>query len=95
MFLRRVAWLTGSIFFLCLVSSFAQPQIQGTSVAPPLFQGIMVDAKGKTVGRIYINALLPGPPPGPGNQNPGGPNAVHVVIRQIDGVWVGLPVTVR
>jgi hypothetical protein len=88
MFLRRIAWLVGSIFFLGLVAAFAQAQIQGSSVAPPLFQGIMVDAKGRNVGRIYINALLPG-----NGSNGAFAPAVHMVIRQIDGVWVGLPVT--
>jgi hypothetical protein len=68
----------------------AQGQVQGTvapgqtktTVTPPLFQGIMVDAKGKTVGRIYFNALyyFYGV-------------AVDMVIRQIDGIWMGLPVS--
>jgi len=93
MFLKRAAWSIASIF-LGLTATVAQAQVQGTvapgqaqttSVTPPLFQGIMVDAKGKNVGRIYVNALassggLYGP-------------AAHMVIRQIDGVWVGLPVT--
>jgi hypothetical protein len=41
----------------------------------------MVDAKGKTVGRIYINTLTNG------NGNNG-----NIVIRQINGIWVALPV---
>jgi hypothetical protein len=46
--------------------------------APPLFQGIMVDAKGKTVGRLildYSSAFFQ-----------------QYVIRQIGGIWVSLPV---
>jgi hypothetical protein len=78
-----------------LAAALAQAQVQGTVApgqvqgnhAPPLFRGIMVDATGQTVGRIYINALLAG------NAGGGAPPAVHMVIRQIDGVWVGLPVT--
>jgi hypothetical protein len=97
MFLKRAAWSIAAIF-LALTATVAQGQVQGTvapgqtqttTVTPPLFQGIMVDATGKTVGRIYINALLSG------NLYPNFFNMgfVHLVIRQIDGVWVGLPVT--
>jgi hypothetical protein len=70
--------------FLGLASASAQVQgtvapgqVQGTSVAPPLFQGIMVDAKGKTVGRIYEAGPMAG---------------FNGVIRQIAGIWVALPV---
>src|SRR5580704_13876603 len=45
---------------------------------PPVFQGLMVDAKGKTVGRFFPNLFFGFPP---------------CVVRQIDGVWVWLSVT--
>jgi hypothetical protein len=44
---------------------------------PPVFQGLMVDAKGKTVGRFF--------PVFPGRIN-------TFVVRQINGVWVALQV---
>jgi hypothetical protein len=55
-------------------------QTQTTTVTPPLFQGIVVDAKGKTVGRIYINAALSF------TSFYGTTAAVHLIIRQINGV---------
>jgi hypothetical protein len=60
-----------------LQGTVAPGQVQGTSVAPPLFQGIMVDAKGKTVGRINIGMFENGP---------------NIVIRLIEGIWVALMV---
>jgi hypothetical protein len=45
---------------------------------PPVFQGLMVDAKGKTVGRFYP-AFMP---------YLGG----ATVVRQISGIWVSLNV---
>jgi hypothetical protein len=48
---------------------------------PPLFQGIVMDAKGKTVGRISFNS------------GSSFDNHTSVVIRQIDGIWIALPVT--
>jgi hypothetical protein len=90
MFLKRAAWSIASIV-LGLTATVAQAQVQGTvapgqtqttTVTPPLFQGIVVDAKGKTVGRIYINAWQP---------EYYGFRHYHMVIRQIDGVWVAIP----
>jgi hypothetical protein len=49
--------------------------------SPPLFQGIMVDAKGKTVGRFVPNPI-------PMQE----PYAYSRVIRQINGIWVQLTV---
>jgi hypothetical protein len=69
-----------------LAAAFAQGQVQGTvapgqvqatTVTPPLFQGIMVDAKGRTVGRLSVV-------PGSSGQ--------YVAVRQISGVWVELPI---
>jgi hypothetical protein len=93
MFLKRAAWSIASIF-LGLTATVAHGQVQGTvapgqtqtTVTPPLFQGIMVDAKGKTVGRIYINAWLP-------EYYTNSTGHYHMVIRQINGVWVALPVS--
>jgi hypothetical protein len=46
---------------------------------PPVFQGLMVDAKGKTVGRLFIG------------YSGGFPTSINVV-RQINGIWMTLPV---
>jgi len=74
MSLSRAALFIASIF---LGLSPALGQQSQTSADPPLFEGIMVDAKGKTVGRlvIVINDLL-----------------TNFVVRQMSGVWVALPV---
>jgi hypothetical protein len=77
--------------FLGLASASAQVQgtvapgqVQGTStVAPPLFQGIMVDAKGKTVGRLASFPILGASRPYP---------YAPYVVRQINGIWVTLRV---
>jgi hypothetical protein len=61
---------------------FAQNAIVETksnaATAPPLFQGIMVGAKGNTVGRL--GAI--------------GHEGYNTVIRQISGIWVELQVDV-
>jgi hypothetical protein len=83
MFSNRVAWSIVSIF-LGLTTAFAQVQgtvapgqVQGTTtVASPLFQGIVVDAKGKTVGRLVFEPLT----------------GLEFVVRQINGIWVILRV---
>jgi hypothetical protein len=49
-----------------------------TAKSPPLFQGIMEDAKGKTVGRL--GAI--------------GHDGANTVIRQINGTWVEVQVDV-
>ena len=81
----RYTKLAFASIFLGLATTFAQGQVQGTiapgqvqatTVTPPLFQGIMVDAKGKTVGRLFS----------------AGGNGQYVVVRQISGVWVELPI---
>jgi hypothetical protein len=61
--------------FLGLSAAFAQQEAT-TAAQPPEFQGTMVDAKGKTVGRLIIDVR--------GNQNS--------VVRQINKVWVVLVV---
>ena len=57
---------------------FAQNPVAETNAnaaaAPPLFQGIVVDANGKTVGRL--GAI--------------GHEGYNTVIRQISGIWVEL-----
>jgi hypothetical protein len=63
-----------------LSAALAQ-QREATTAAtaqPPVFQGLMVDAKGKTVGRFIWNA------------NAG----TDYVIRQINGTWVSVQVDV-
>jgi hypothetical protein len=50
---------------------------------PPVFQGLMVNAKGKTVGRYVFFGLYGGGALGPFNT---------FVIRQISGIWVMIPV---
>jgi hypothetical protein len=84
MSLARAAFSATAI---CLGVSTAYAQQAATSAAtsqPPLFQGIMVDAKGKTVGRYVFS----------GRNNPEGYAEDlflgAVVIRQISGTWVML-----
>jgi hypothetical protein len=50
---------------------------------PPVFQDLMVDAKGKTVGRLFMSAV-------------GGDVNLPLkfsVVRQISGIWVAITVT--
>jgi hypothetical protein len=56
------------------------------AAAPPAFQDLMVDAKGKTVGRLFLQL---------GGANGGGvfnPVSVIYVVRQISGIWVLLQI---
>jgi hypothetical protein len=74
----RVA-IIGSI---CLGLSAATAQQRdattaATAKAPPLFQGVMEDAKGKTVGRFLT---VPGV------------SGLNYAVRQLSGVWVILKV---
>jgi hypothetical protein len=63
---------------LCATPLFAQNPVAetnaGSAAAPPLFQGIVVDANGKTVGRL--GAI--------------GHEGYNTVIRQINGIWIEL-----
>jgi hypothetical protein len=68
------------------VSAAIAQQTNAAGIAnPPVFQGIMVDAKGKTVGRFLFD---------PNNTAPGGhaPQPAVYVVRQIGGIWVTLQV---
>jgi len=73
----RCAILSIASVFFGLSAAFAdEDDLDGRAwlqAAPPLFQGIVVDAKGKTVGRL------------------GGRDTV---IRQINRIWVEIPVDV-
>jgi hypothetical protein len=51
--LNRAVVSVASIF-LGLSAASAQQSATTTNASPPLFQGIMVDAKGKTVGRLLL-----------------------------------------
>jgi hypothetical protein len=65
--------------FLSLSAAFAQQPAAAplaAATATPLFQGVMVDAKGKTVGRLSATAVGGG----------------DYIIRQINGTWVEIPV---
>src|SRR5271169_5620520 len=73
----------GTVFATPLVAQNAAVQSNAATKSPPLFQGIMVDAKGKDVGRIYISVVPTGAFVG---------NSGNIVIRQIDNIWVALPV---
>jgi hypothetical protein len=54
-------------------------------VNPPAFQGLMVDAKGKTVGRLFITTSF-------SNTDGTGISSSLSVVRQISGIWVLLGV---
>jgi hypothetical protein len=86
MSVRAIASIASILGLLVTAVLSQQPALTGnapaSNTAPPLFQGIMVDAKEKTVGRIYIDTLLDG---STGNSS-------NVVIRQINRIWVALPV---
>jgi hypothetical protein len=63
-------------------NSVSQPNNAKAPPQPPEFQGLMVDAKGKTVGRLFIAF---------GNSPSfiGIPTALGIV-RQISGIWIAL-----
>jgi hypothetical protein len=67
-----------SIASILLVLSPALGQPEVSTAQPPLFQGIMVDAKGNTVGRFFPSYGGEGLPP--------------YVVRQMGGTWVMIPV---
>jgi hypothetical protein len=50
---------------------------------PPVFQGLMLDAKGKTVGRLFL---------GFGQEQDAIFGSTTTVVRQINGIWVLLGV---
>jgi hypothetical protein len=58
MSVRAIVSVTSILGLLVTAATAQQPAVTGNAPAaaqPPLFQGIMVDAKGKTVGRLVIN----------------------------------------
>jgi hypothetical protein len=73
MLLSRATAFAASIF-LGLSGAFAQQSAQ--TAAPPVFQGLMVDAKGKTVGRFF--PIFGG--------------EYSFVVLQISKIWVSLTV---
>jgi hypothetical protein len=68
MSLSRAIVSIASIFFAVSAAVAQQPE---TTTAPPVFQGLMVDAKGKIVGRVFIDYEI----------------GVNTVVRQISGAW--------
>jgi hypothetical protein len=87
MSLTRAVVSVAAIFLGLSAAVAQQPETAANNAAaaassaltnPPVFQGLMVDAKGKTVGRLY-----------PGGTTRTGGNSV---VRQINGVWVLLAV---
>jgi len=76
-----------ALISLGLTTAFAAPP-PPPGPPTPLFQGVMVDAKGKTVGRFY-------PPPALQlfyQSNPVEISWFPQVVRQINGIWVSLTV---
>jgi hypothetical protein len=84
MLVRAIVSIASILGLLVTAALAQQPAVTASAPSaltnPPVFQGLMVDAKGKTVGRIYINIF--------GN---GSGVSFNVVIRQIDNIWVALP----
>jgi hypothetical protein len=78
MSLSRAVASAASIF-LGVSAAFAQQSAQttATTAAPPVFQGLMVDAKGKTVGRLFPSTMF---------------SSNAYVVRQINKVWVSLEI---
>jgi hypothetical protein len=64
----------GGLFGTPLFAQNTVAEANANAAAPPLFQGIVVDANEKTVGRL--GAI--------------GHEGYNTVIRQIDGIWVEL-----
>jgi hypothetical protein len=86
MSLNRAVVSVAAIFLGVSAAVAQQPETApavsaSTLTNPPVFQGLMVDAKGKTVGRLFI--------PAPPIIVPSGSN---YVVRQINKIWVLLPV---
>jgi hypothetical protein len=70
--------------WLGATAASAQPRDAVPAAAqPPLFQSVMVDAKGKTIGRYVFSGLY-------SSNGIGGFSAF--VVRQISGIWVMIPV---
>ena len=69
----------GGLFGTPLFAQDTVAEANANAAAPPLFQGIVVDANGKTVGRL--GAI--------------GHEGYNTVIRQIGGIWVELQLDVR
>jgi hypothetical protein len=94
---RAIASIASILLVLLVSAAVAQQAGTATNNAaasassaltnPPVFQGLMVDAKGKTVGRYVFSGLdNPNDFADMGNFGGGG------VIRQINGIWVLLTV---
>jgi hypothetical protein len=85
MSVRAIVSIASILGLLVTAATAQQPAVTGPPAAaqPPLFQGIMVDARGKTVGRL----LTPVPPTVVGLQG-----SSSYVVRQINKIWVLLPI---
>jgi hypothetical protein len=82
------AVLSVASIFLGLSAAIAQQATNNAAASassaltnPPVFQGLMADAKGKTVGRLYLGVGFLSSTVTATN-----------VVRQISGTWVMLPV---
>jgi hypothetical protein len=85
--LNRGAASIASLSLLLTTPLFAHNaalQPNAATAQPPVFQGLMVDAKGKTIGRYVFSGLYGG------GTAMAGFNAF--VVRQISGIWVMIPV---
>jgi hypothetical protein len=93
MSLNRAVMSAASIFLGLSAALAQQPQTAPAAFAsnaltnPPVFQGLMMDAKGKTVGRLFPS--FPYIPIGGAAELPS-----NLVVRQISRVWVALQVDV-
>jgi hypothetical protein len=77
MSLSRAVLSIASIFLGLSAACAQQKQTTATAAAaPPVFQGLMVDAKGNTVGRLMPEVS----------------RGQYYVVRQISGIWMPLQV---
>jgi hypothetical protein len=79
MILRRAVVSVSAISLGLSAALAQQPTLTPKAPQPPLFQSIMVDAKGKTIGRFLPSFF---------DSN----GISSYVVRQLNAVWVMLPV---
>jgi hypothetical protein len=60
-----------------LLAQETRAELNASATTPPVFQGLVVDAKGKTVGRLFYSPFY---------------NNEATAIRQINGIWMSLPI---
>jgi hypothetical protein len=82
MSVRAIVSIASILGLLVTAAAAQQPETASAASAssaltnPPVFQGLMVDAKGKTVGLLF----------------PDSTSGVDYIVRQLNKIWVQLPI---